>query len=54
MTPPLPKPIADYVEANAKLDVNGMLKPFATHSVVLTTEGVTRATPDCGPCLKRR
>jgi hypothetical protein len=25
----LPKPIAAYVEANAELDVDGMLKPFA-------------------------
>ncbi|WP_277979173.1 nuclear transport factor 2 family protein [Sphingomonas phyllosphaerae] len=24
----LPPPIADYVEANARLDVDGMLKPF--------------------------
>lgn len=29
----LPKPIADYVEANAKLDVEGMLKPFAEDAV---------------------
>ena len=29
MTPALPKPIADYVGANAQLDVDGMLKPFA-------------------------
>ena len=31
----LPKPIADYVEANAQLDVNGMLKPFAADVVLL-------------------
>lgn len=31
----LPKPIADYVEANAQLDVNGMLKPFAADAVIL-------------------
>lgn len=31
----LPKPIADYVEANARLDVDGMLKPFAVDAVVL-------------------
>jgi hypothetical protein len=35
MTPALPKPIADYVEANARLDVNGMLKPFAADALVL-------------------
>ncbi|MCW0018325.1 nuclear transport factor 2 family protein [Rhizobium sp. WYCCWR 11279] len=31
----LPKPIADYVEANAQLDVDGMLKPFAANAVIL-------------------
>lgn len=31
----LPQPISDYVEANARLDVNGMLRPFATEAVVL-------------------
>ena len=30
----LPKPIADYVEANARLDVEGMLKPFAADAVL--------------------
>lgn len=35
MTPALPKPIADYVEANAQLNVDGMLKPFAANAVVL-------------------
>ena len=25
----LPKPIADYVAANARLDLAGMLQPFA-------------------------
>ena len=35
MTAALPKPIADYVEANAQLDVDGMLKPFAADVVVL-------------------
>lgn len=33
MTPELPKPIADYVDANAQLDVEGMLKPFAADAV---------------------
>ena len=33
--PALPKPIADYVEANAQLDVDSMLKPFAPDAVVL-------------------
>ena len=31
----LPKPIADYVEANAQLDVDGMLKPFAGDAVIV-------------------
>ena len=34
MAPALPVPIADYVEANARLDVDGMLNPFAAHAVV--------------------
>ncbi len=34
MIPDLPKPIADYVAANARLDVDGMLKPFAPDAVV--------------------
>lgn len=32
---PLPKPIADYVRANADLDLNGMLEPFARDAVLL-------------------
>ena len=35
MTPALPKPIADFVEANAQLNVDGMLQPFAADAVVL-------------------
>jgi hypothetical protein len=35
MTIELPKPIADYVAANARLDVDGMLRPFAPDAVVL-------------------
>lgn len=30
----LPKPIAGYVEANARLDVDAMLKPFAADAVL--------------------
>jgi len=33
MAPVLPCPIADYVDANARLDVDDMLKPFATDAV---------------------
>ncbi|MBN8612096.1 MAG: nuclear transport factor 2 family protein [Deltaproteobacteria bacterium] len=35
MNQTLPKPIADYVEANARLDVEGMLQPFAADAIVL-------------------
>jgi ketosteroid isomerase-like protein len=31
---PLPRPIADYVAANARLDVDAMLAPFAPGAVV--------------------
>jgi ketosteroid isomerase-like protein len=31
----LPKPIADFVAANARLDVDGMVKPFAPDAVIL-------------------
>jgi SnoaL-like domain len=34
MSPALPKPIAAYVEANAQLDVDRMLMPFAPDAVV--------------------
>lgn len=38
MTPALPKPVAAYVEANARLDVDGMLKPFAPDAVLVDIE----------------
>lgn len=31
----LPKPIADYVEANARLDIDGMMKPFLNEAVFI-------------------
>ena len=31
----LPQPIADFVEANARLDVDSMLKPFAADALIL-------------------
>lgn len=34
----LPKPIVDYVEANARLDIDGMLKPFQ-HDAVFIDNG---------------
>ncbi|WP_311271125.1 nuclear transport factor 2 family protein [Sphingobium sp. WCS2017Hpa-17] len=38
MSMDLPKPIADYVEANARLDIDGMLKPFQ-HDAVFIDNG---------------
>lgn len=35
MSMDLPKPIADYIEANARLDVDGMLKPFLGDAVFI-------------------
>lgn len=35
MAPSLPQPVTAYVEANAQLDVDGMLKPFAADAVLL-------------------
>ena len=32
---PLPKPVADYVRANADLDLDGMLEPFTRDAVLL-------------------
>ena len=31
----LPLPIADYIEANARLDIDGMLKPFLQDAVFI-------------------
>jgi len=31
----LPKPIADFVEANSRLDIDGMLKPFQRDAVCI-------------------
>lgn len=31
----LPLPIADYIEANARLDIDGMLKPFLSDAVFI-------------------
>ena len=46
MTPELPKPITDYVNANAQLDVDGMLRPFAADAV--------GGTPSSGPGSKKK
>ncbi len=41
MEPALPTPIAAYVDANAQLDLEGMLEPFAADAVV-QDNGVAR------------
>lgn len=35
----LPKPIADYVDANARLDIAGMLSPFASDAILVADGG---------------
>ncbi|RZF60656.1 nuclear transport factor 2 family protein [Sphingomonas populi] len=35
MSMDLPKPIAEYIDANARLDIDGMLKPFLSHAVFI-------------------
>lgn len=35
MSPELPSPIADFVAANGRLDLDGMMKPFAADAVFL-------------------
>lgn len=35
MTTNLPKPVADYVEANARLDIDGMIRPFLPDAVFI-------------------
>lgn len=41
----LPKPIAAYVEANARLDVDGMLQPFTPDAVVQDDGGRHQGYP---------
>ncbi len=35
MSMDLPRPIADYVEANARLDIDGLIKPFQHDAVII-------------------
>lgn len=35
MTPQLPSPLANYVEANARLDLDGMINNFATDAIFM-------------------
>ena len=56
MTIELPKPIADYVAANARLDADGMVKPFALDAVILDV-GIGKrfeGTPKFGHCSRKR
>lgn len=34
----LPKPIADYVAANARLDLDGMMEPFTSDAIIVDIE----------------
>ena len=47
MTPALPRPIADYVEANAQLDVDGMLQTPTGPGlgITLNREAIARFAP---------
>ena len=48
----LPKPIAAYVEANARLDVDGMLAPFAADAVVHDNGSPRRGLEEIRPLLE--
>ncbi len=50
----LPSPIAAYVAANARLDVDGMLNPSQPTPSFATTAPFIRVTPKSGACSKRR
>jgi hypothetical protein len=41
----LPKPIADYVEANARLDIDGMLKHFLPDAVFIDNGKLFKGHP---------
>ena len=45
MAPALPTAIAAYVEANAQLDLEGMLEPFAADAVVRDNGAVHEGLP---------
>ena len=52
MTPALPTPIARYVDANAQLDVDGMLEPFASDAVVHDNGAVHRGLAEIRSLLE--
>jgi hypothetical protein len=52
MTPELPSPIADYVDANARLDLDGMLRPFAVDAVVRDIGAVHRGQAEIRQLLE--
>ncbi|ARO34217.1 NTF2 domain-containing protein (plasmid) [Rhizobium sp. NXC14] len=52
MTLELPSPIAAYVAANARLDVDGMLAPFAAEAVLHDNGAVLRGTAEIRSLLE--
>ena len=52
MTLELPSPIAAYVAANARLDVDGMLAPFAAEAVLRDNGAVLRGTAEIRSLLE--
>lgn len=52
MTLELPSPIAAYVAANARLDVDGMLAPFAAEAVLRDNGAVLRGHAEIKPLLE--
>ena len=48
----LPSPIADYIEANARLDLDGMMKPFAADAVLLDNGKRFEGHAEIRPLLK--
>lgn len=52
MSLPLPSPIADYIEANARLDLDGMMKSFAADAVLLDNGKRFEGHGEIRPLLK--
>jgi len=48
----LPRPIVDYVEANARLDVDGMLAVFATDAIVKDEAREHHGHAEIGPWIQ--
>ncbi|MDR6951109.1 ketosteroid isomerase-like protein [Ancylobacter sp. 3268] len=52
MSPKFPIPIAAYVNANARLDVDGMLAPFAADAVLIDNGAVLRGAAEIRSLLE--